>query len=353
MSVLTRRSRNSPIGVAIDADAVRMLQLEWRGDSGVVLASAEIERDPGVEDVASDGALAAKIDEALSARGFKGRRAVVALPSDLVVERHVKVDSTEGQALHDALLFELEPSFPGDVPIVQHLDVGEVVERGEKRHELILLAAGVKPTRELLGWLERAELEPVALDVQSCALIRCFMRRRRRGEDQQTQTAIVHIGSRATLMTITVAGHPMFMKQLPLGSEPMIETLSQRLDLTAEELRVTPGEDHDVDEETELAPHVVNALRLAIDSLALELSACLRYHAASRRGLGAMELFLTGPGAEIPGLAKALGEALGQSISRPDPFCQTFSGVTADARVARRFPLWTVPLGLALRDLEP
>lgn len=348
--MFTLRNRFSPIGVAMDGDAVRLLQLERRGEAMRVVAAAEVPREGTNDGATLDPRVAERVKKALKHGGFRGHRAVVALPSDHLAVRHVKVDSTETRALHDTLLFELEPSFPDDTPIVQHIEVGEITERGEKRHEVIVLAAGLKPVEQLLVFLESADLEPIALDAESCALVRCFMQRRRRSADADHQTAIVHVGEAATTMTITAAGHPMFMKQLPLGAAQLFEAVRQRVGLARDEARICPTGDR-VDEEREIAPHVTQALRLPIDSLALELSACLRYHAASRRFAGPLEVFLSGAGAELPGFADALADALGQPISRPDPFCETFSGVPSDRRTASHFPVWSVPLGLALREV--
>lgn len=348
--MFTLRNRFSPIGVALDGDAVRLLQLERRGDSLRVAAAAEIEREVDGARLEFDAALAARVKKALKLGGFRGHRAIVALPSDQLAVRHVKVDSTETRTLHDTLLFELEPNFPDDTPIVQHIEVGEITERGEKRHEVIVLAAGLKPVEKVLAFLESGDLEPVALDAESCALVRCFMQRRRRSADADRQTAIVHVGETTTTMTITAAGHPMFMKQLPLGAGQLFEAVRQRVGLARDEARICPTGDR-LDDERDLAPHVTQALRLPIDSLALELSACVRYHAASRRAAGPLEVFLSGQGAELPGFADALSEALDQPISRPDPFCESFSGVPADRRTAPHFPVWNVPLGLALREV--
>ncbi len=342
------RTRVSPIGVSLEQNAVRLLQLEHKGSEWRVRASAEIDRGDA-EGAPLDRSLAKKIEEALRTNPFVGRRSVVALPSDAIVERHVKVESAEGQALCDQLLFELEPSFPNDVPIVQHLAVGEVQERGERRHELIVLAASLRGVESLLEFLESADLEPIALDAESCAIVRCFMHRRRRKADAERQTAIVHVGQRATWMTITSAMHPMFMKQLPLGAMELLDAASARLGLGRDEIRICPASDR-IDEEKELGDHVAQALRLQLDSLALELGSCLRYHAASRRGSGPLEILLVGPGAEIPGVADSLAEALGEPVSRPDPFCAAYSGVPSDRRTATHFPLWCVPLGLALRE---
>lgn len=347
------RKRHSPIGICLDGDVIRMLQLVTHGETARVHAACEIEvgdADRG-EPPWSD-ALASRIQKARQTGGFHGHRAIVALPSDTLIERHVKVEATEGQARTDALLFELEPSFPGDAPIVQHLDVGEVMERGERRHELIVLAAGLKPVNALLDFLERADLEPIAIDAPGCALIRCFMHRRRRSSDSETQTAILHIGADATLMTITAGGHPMFMKQLPLGSKQLFETISQRLGLARDEVRCCPGTGVELDDAADFGQELMNALRLHVDSLALELSACLRYHAASRRASSALEILLTGDGAEIPGLSDALAATLDQTISRPDPFSPYYSGVAADRRTGSHFPQWAMCLGLALREVE-
>ena len=346
-----RRLRRSPIGVEIGPTAVRMIQVEWKGDEGRVSASAELTRraagERGGDDQVLDEESRNAIRRALKDGDFKGHKAVVALPSHQVIMRHVKVDETEGPGLHDALLFELEDAFPGDAPVVQHLEVGDVMERGEKRHELILLAAGLSKVDDLVAGLEDAGLDPVALDAETCALIRCFMRRRRRQSDSDTHTAIIHLGDQSTLMAITGAGHALFMKQLPLGTAQMFEVLEQRLDLTPEDVRYA-GQDLEAAEE--LAPRVCQALRLQLDSLSLELSACLRYHAASRRSPGGLELVLSGRGSMIPGLADSLSESLSMSVNRPDPFTLAFTGISASDRLARDFAAWSVPLGLSLRE---
>jgi len=346
-----RRTRRSPIGVEIGPTTIRMIQVEWNGDEGRVAASVELSRrergDPANAEVSLDDEAKNAIRRALSENEFKGRRAIVALPSRHVIMRHVKVDQTEGQALHDALLFELEDAFPGDAPVVQHLEVGDVMERGETRHELILLAAGLGKVDEVVTGLDEAGLEPIAIDAETCALIRCFMRRRRRQSDSDTHTAIIHLSDQSTLMAITGAGHALFMKQLPLGTAQMFEVLEQRLDLTAEDIRYAA---HDPEASEELAPRVCQALRLQLDSLSLELSACLRYHAASRRSPGGLELVLSGRGSMIPGLADSLSESLAMTVNRPDPFTLAFSGIAAPERLSRDFAAWSVPLGLTLRQ---
>ncbi len=343
--------KRSPIGIELGRDAVRLLQIEWRREGGEVVASAEVETDP----VATPGespltsAVAARVRAAIAENGFKGKKCVACVPSDRLIQRHVKVDEIEGQALRDALLFELEDAFPGDAPLVQHLDVGEVVERGERRHEMILLAAGHAQVNALVDFMIGAGLDPIALDAEGCALVRCFLQRRRRSSDADTHTAIVHLGATSTQMTISSGGQPLFMKQLPLGAQQLFEALQQRLELSEADVCIDMRLLADAGDE-DLARQVVGALRLQLDTLALELSACLRYHAASRRSQGGVELFLTGQGARIPGLSQALSESLGQPVQRPDPFSNVFTGVVADNRIARRFALWSVPLGLAMRE---
>ncbi|MBI4880909.1 MAG: pilus assembly protein PilM [Planctomycetes bacterium] len=346
-----RRTRRSPIGVEVTPAGVRLMQIEWRGDSGRVAACAEVARPQGEGE---DGSIlpegtAAEVRTALKDQGFGGGRAVVGLPSERAILRHVKVDSIEGQALRDALLFELEDAFPGDAPVVQHLEVGEVMERGEARHELILLAAGLAQVNEFVGCLEKAGLAPLAIDAEGCALIRCFTRRRRRQSDAETHTAIINIGDAATLMTISGGEHPLFMKQLPIGAAQLLEIIQQRLDLTREDVRYAARSAEGV---AELGPQIVSALRQQIDSLSLEVSACLRYHAASRRSPGGLELVLCGVGAGIPGLPEALAESLEAVIQRPDPFSAAFSGIESDARLEHDFAAWSIPLGLALREVR-
>ena len=348
--MLWRRTRRSPIGVEVTRDAVRLLQLEWRADRGRVSACAEVLKPQGDEDAPGffSPALVAGVRKALRENPFRGRQAVINLPSDQTILRHVKVESTKGQALHDALLFELEDAFPGDTPLVQHLEVGEVMERGERRHELILLAAGQGQINEFVQMLGQAGLEPRAIDAEGCALIRCFTKQRRRNGDRDAHMAIVNLGETATLMTIAGDDAALFMKQLPLGAGQLIETIQKRLDLTREDLRYAVQSEGG---EEELAEQITSALRLQIDALSVELSACLRYHAASRRSANGVELVLCGVGAAIPGLASVLSESLDMVVHRPDPFSLPYTGVDANPRLAREFGAWSVPLGLALKEV--
>ena len=348
-----QRARRSPIGVEVTSDAVRLLQLEWKGGQGRVAACAEVRRgEANPEDPdALDPGSAKAVRQALKSAPFRGRRAVINLPSDQAILRHVKVESIKGQALRDALLFELEDAFPGDTPMVQHLEVGEVMERGERRHELILLAAGLDQINRYVEWLEQASLEPTAIDADGCALIRCFMRRRRRSHDNDVHSAIVNIGESVTLMTITGAEQALFMKQLPVGAGHLYGVIRQKLDLSREDIRITAGSgEGTADEDKELAQQIVDSLRLLLDSLSAELSACLRYHAASRRSPGGVEITVCGEGASIPGVVPTLAAALDMVIQRPDPFTPAYSGIESDERLARDYAAWSVPLGLALRE---
>lgn len=336
------RNRRSPIGVDVSRDAVRLVQVERTADEAHVIAFAEIKRT-GEED--DRDALAAEIRRALRSRGFKGRKVVACLPPEDLILRHVKVRPSEGQALDDALLFELEDAFPGDAPFVQHVPVGEVLERGEHLNEFILMAAATGRVDQLLSFLEEAGLDPAAIDVEAGALVRCFMLRSRRSSDEDRHTAIVYVGSSATVMTITTAMSPLFMKQLPLGTRDLFAALKERLDLGPDDF------DDDSDDDPELRRHVASALRLQVDSLASEVTACLRYHAASRRSPAGVRILLVGPGCAIPGFAEAVSEALGGEVSRPDPFSASFSGIEAPAGLARQHGAWSVPLGLALREV--
>lgn len=345
-----RRARRTPIGVEVTSQSVRLIQVEWAGDDGRIVAWAEVPRPAaaaGEDEPGLSAPFAAAVRQALDEAGFRGRRAVIGLPPQELILRHVKVDARKGQALHDALLFELEDAFPGDTPLVQHLEVGEVVERGERKHELILLAAGLERVNRLVARIEEAGLDPVAIDAEGCALIRCFMRRRRRKSDAEVHTAIIHVGDATTLMTITGAENALFMKQLPMGARQLLDLVAERLDLSADDLRYAADAE---DGAEDLAPRVAGALRLQLDALSLELSACLRYHAASRRSPGGLDLFLCGRGAGIPGLPERLAESLDAAVQRPDPFTQAFSGVAPADRLVRDYATWSVPLGLALRE---
>lgn len=346
--------RRSPIGIDVAHDVTRLLQLESDGQDVRVAAYAEVRAPQASPSAApaADSELAALADPAyaeavrrtLQERGFRGKRAIVGLPQSQLIERHVKVDSIEPDALRDALLYELEDAFPGDAPLIQYLEVGDVMDRGERRHELVLLAAALGPVRDVVSFVERCGLEPAAADVEGVALPRAMLRRRRRSSDAEQHVGIIHISEHATLLTICGGGRTLFMKALPLGTAQFVAAVAQRLDLTRDEV-LAAG--RDPEQEAELAPGIVAALRLPLDSLAMELSACLRYHAASRRSQAGIELLVTGTGAQVPGLADALAAALESKVVRADPFAPAFAALPKQG-VPRDAFAYGVALGLAL-----
>lgn len=352
--MLRHRTRRSPIGVEFGHGAIRLLQIEWKDGEGHVAASATV-APPDGEATAYSESHAEAVRKTLRERGFRGSAAVASLPGPMLIQRHVRVDEISGQGLHDALLFEVEDAFPGDVPVVQHVEVGEVMERGERRHEVILFAAGLSNVERTVRFLESAELAPLALDAEACALIRCFTRRRRRAADSDFHIAVIHVGEDATQASISGADQPLFAKALPVGTDRLFLTLQQRLDLSRDDLAaMATGGAEGAPEGTDnaaLEQDIVTALTADIDSLSQELAACLRYHAASRRSPNGIDLFLCGPGAEVPGLATALSERIGATLHRPDPFSLAFSGVSAPGSIGQQYARWCIPLGLALREV--
>lgn len=350
--------RRSPIGIDVAHDVTRLLQLESDGQDVRVAAFAEVRAPqppttPGATpdsatSAFADPAYAEAVRRALQERGFRGKRATIGLPQSLLIERHVKVDSLEPDALRDALLYELEDAFPGDAPLIQYLEVGDVMDRGERRHELVLLAAALSPVRDVVTFVERCGLEPGAVDVEGVALPRAMLRRRRRSSDAEQHVGIIHISEHSTLLTVCGGGRTLFMKALPLGTAQFVGAAAQRLDLTRDEV-LAAG--RDPEQEAELAPGIVAALRLPLDSLAMELSACLRYHAASRRSQAGIELFVTGTGAQVPGLADALAAALESKVTRADPFAPAFAALPKQGAPRDAFA-FGVALGLALRDAD-
>ena len=340
------RSKRSAIAIQLTHQAAHLLQLEFKRDEGKVAAMAEVKRPH--EDTPEGDAWAAEIAGALKTRGFKGRAAVACVPPEKLLLRHVKVPAEAGQELHDALLFEVEDAFSDDAPMMEHLHVGEVLERGERLHEHILMATGHEQMLEIVDFLTRAGLEPTCIDVEAAALIRCFLRRRRRRTDE-SDTAIVHIGESITLAVITSANQPLFMKQLPMGAAALRSELRQKLDLSTEDLRHATS---DPDAAEDLREPVVQALRLQVDTVVQEVSACLRYHAASRRSPAGVDLVLCGVGTLVPGFADVVAEGLGQGYSRPNPFTPAYSGVEPIRAIEGRYGEWCVPLGLALRGVD-
>jgi len=179
------KGASHPIGVAVSAKDVCLAQ--------VVSGGYVFEREPLAGDVAiTDPNFHTQTQRAISAavrRGkFAGKQAVSALPAEILRYKTLRLPPMPEEDMAQAVAWEAAERFQlTENQSLQHYRAGQVNQGGEKREEIILLAAENNAVYDHAIAVKQAGLQPLAIDATAAALSRLLGR-----DDQATLT--IHLG---------------------------------------------------------------------------------------------------------------------------------------------------------------
>lgn len=348
---LFRARRCGPIGVDVGTRAVKLVQLTADGRAMVEAAREEVSSTAEGDVAARRSAVQEALGRAREGRSFQGRRAVLCLGAGALFVQNLRVPRVAGNELAEVVRQEVESRlpFPGAEAEVRFLEGSEVRHADGVRREVIALACHRPYLDELVRLVESAGLEPVAIDVEPAALLRCYAAQYRRDQDREQRMMLVNLGAGSTVVVIAQGAQALFAKYIDVGGRHLDEAVARRLDLSLHDaamLRRHHGDRRAENQDPEVARTVADATRPCLDRLTHELSLCIRYHSVTFRGQPLSRLVLGG-GEATAQLAQILATRLDLPCELGDPLraCQRVS-------VTGRRTQWDVAMGLALR-LEP
>jgi type IV pilus assembly protein PilM len=315
-----------PIALDFGADSVKMLQLqETSGGIGVRACGRWQCSEPDAQDPEQRRRLViAAVRNLLRSGGFRGRNAVSALPYRDIRIKNVRLPHIPEHEMAKAVQWEAREQFPFDVAENQlhYINAGQVRAGNELRDEIIMLAAPAEVVEERLSLLSEMDLTPIRIEAEPVALLRMHTRLMRRSADDEAVSVLVDLGGEGTRVVVARGSSIVFIKDIGTGGGDITTAVAKQLNLSAPEaleLRMRPGQSEDSSGD-ESAPEstdrnsldwtIHDAIRGVVESLAKEVSLCLRYCSVTFRGLRPQAVTLTGGGALDPLLVKLLGEHL-------------------------------------------
>ncbi len=343
--------RRGPIGLDLGSRSIKLLQLS--ADRSRILEMARWDL-PAAHD-AQPNERRAQVTEALeqlrSGRGFRGREAVLCLGRQHLFVQNIRVPKLSGEELEQAVRAEAEvrAPFPAGEAEIRHLEVGDVQQGDVTKREVILLACHRPVLTDLLTTIEGAGFRPVAVDIEPCALLRCYARQFRRDEDKQQRIMFVHVGASNTVVLIARGADILFVKYVDTSGRQLDESVARHLeiDLTdAAALRRHNGDRRADERDPEVARTVAEATRPAVEQLASELSLCIRYHSVTFRG-GPLARVVLGGGEASQSLVDVLSSRLDLRCELGDPL-RSFEPLGKPGRIGQ----WDLVTGLALRPTK-
>ena len=347
------RGRNTlPIGVDLGSSTLKMAQLRTSG-GGVELLAAGLAKVPPPcrEDFSQRLAFFSDSMRSIrKANAFRGRECVLSLPADAIFLHHVRLPKLPPDRIDEALEGELP--YPTEDVVISYEIVSDIHDGAEAKQELIVAAVAQATLDAYLDMARRGSADVVGVDIEAYAIADCFARQFGRTSSSTGAVVFVDIGAASTQVVFADDGEVIFARNLTIGSEQLDQIIAEALDIPVEDasaLRRDVGQPKtpDVTEDD-----LYRILDSALDSLANELSQCLRYYNATFRNSSIGQAVFAGGGAYDARACKIMAKRLNLRAQIGDPLAHV--GRVKEAGLGQDGPKpdWAVAVGLSLRAME-
>ena len=235
-------SNASPIGVDFGSDCLRMAQVQISGGEPRIIAAASADVPSHVRnDPAARASFFVETARDLLAQGgFKGRRAILALPAAQMYIQHLRIPKMDDEAMKKALPWEARGKLPIDPnhALLRHVVAGEIYQDSEPKNEVILMAAARETVNAMLSSAAKAKLDVIGMNVEPMAIVDCFNHIYRRKSDEASLNCFVDIGFKSSRAIIAEGARILFARTIPIGGEHFNRAVAQALGIGAEEAKL-------------------------------------------------------------------------------------------------------------------
>lgn len=212
------KSVHSPIGIDFGADSIKLLQLAATSPPQILAAAALTLPDEARADPTARHAFNLEaITTLLKSQKFKGRRAIVSIPSHYTLVQHLQLPpGGEADDLHAQIELHLLQRMNIDPSrlVIRHAYVGDVVRDGSTRQEVLCIAVARDVVMRHIEAAQRAKLEVVGMHSEPHAILRAFSHLNATTGDQKRTTCFVDIGAATTKVVISQNGRMVFAKNI-------------------------------------------------------------------------------------------------------------------------------------------
>ena len=357
------RKAVGPIGLHLAEKALHAVQLNRSPDGQLGLrACHSTPHGSGPAELrASPGALERLVKQTVKQAGFKGRRAVTAMPADQLritpLTYQLGAGQTDGAMILKLMTSRLEGKL--DEYVIDFVPV-----RSSGGNRLALVASCRRD--HVLAYLEtlrRAGLQVETMEIGPIALRRLVVAMSER--DQVGNVLVINFGTDTTYLTI-ISQHSLLLDQeVKFGERQLIERIASHLDLSPElarQLALGSGFEPEMtgqfvanDQTLELdGPNpVVEIVKPQFARLVEEIQRAYFYAASETRGAPVNKVYYFGSIARWPGTKQLLGDLIKMPASTmPDPtvIFQRPGEATGEPEESRG-PELAIATGLALKGL--
>ena len=310
------------IGLDIGSSAVRAAQVDFGRGAPTVKRLGQVLLPHGAirdGEIIDRDVVVQAIRELWTTYGFKGRKVSLGLANQQVIVRQIEVPHLPDKELRASLQFQVQEHLPIAVEdaVLDYYPLGTVEgPDGTELSRLLLVAAQQEMVNAVLEVVERAKLQPIALDLNAFAALRSLASADGFDVDE-TGELIIDMGSSVTNILVHRGGLPHFVRILVRGGDSISEALVNGLGLEwdeAEAAKAEIGLRHDPDGD-EVAQLIADRTNQFVE----EIRGSVDYFLAHVDAIPIGRMVVTGGGSRMPYLVERLAEVLRLPVAEAHP----------------------------------
>lgn len=372
MGSLSFGSSQSAIGLDIGSDHVRVAQVKGTA-AGFVLSAYGVADIPmgAVADgeVVDANAVSSAIKEVWRRAGMRGKNCNVGVSNQRVIVRLIDLPFMERGELENAIQYQAQDYIPMAVEdsILDFQIIGDyMTPADEHMMEVLLVAAHREMIGNAVAAVEGAGLKLDQIDVSSFAVVRSVL-----GDatsvlplDEGQASAVIHITSGLTNITVVERGIPRFNRVSSLAGSTFTQAVANVLnvgfdeaddlkrriglpDISGTEPEVIPGVN------PEYIPVVHESIEREVNKFISEVRRSLDYYLTQTAQVRTIQrILLTGSGAQLRNFPQYLEKGLQAQVLVADPFEHVKIASSAESAVASDRMGAVTAVGLALGGLQ-
>ncbi len=224
-------TNTSPIAIDFGSSSVKLLQIS-PGQRPEIIAAAELQVPDTyrMDPQHLFGFYAEQLPRTLDLGKFKGKRAIIAVPSAQTFIQHMQIAPVDGVNCDDLVKGQLNSQM-GCLPdsvVVRSVDVGQVHD-GEARGEVICFAISRDTVMRHIELLRKCKLEAVGVHTETMAIVRSFDHLNRRDSDVGVTTLYVDLGWGGTRAAIAHGKSVVFARYIQIGGRHFDQIIAKAL----------------------------------------------------------------------------------------------------------------------------
>ncbi|MBA7660091.1 Cell division protein FtsA [subsurface metagenome] len=402
------------LGLDIGTSSIKAILLKVTKEE-VELANAgmvELHLDPAIENKEKRARVIEGIKRLLEENEIKVKDAVIAVPGQSVIIRHLRLPSGARERLDQVIKFEAQNQIPFPLDKVG-MDYQALPGKEGEEVKVILAAMKRELIDDRLALVEGAELSCVAMDISSLTLYNAL--RFKKPPKEAEVVALIDVGATTTDISIHRDGVLEFTRSAPVAGNDLTGAIQYKLGVSfseAEKLKreemsalfqapesppeipsvperppeaappeipptpekppekppeIPPAPEKPPEKPPEIPPtpekppevppapnptsQVASALSPVLENLFAEIRRSLNYYRSQPGGADITKVILSGGSARLKNLERFLSQRLGVPVEVADPLSQ-IKYDPAIFKLKEILPSFSVAVGLALRAIE-